>query len=208
MSHSRFSCVFLSGGASHFYTHEINHKMKHKFHISALMFDFCLVRTINCVLRIVWAFRSDIYNLILSDLIFQNADHELLSSTVLLFAGAVVRMYSFILEIPAEEPRAPESKDVFNITDQKDQETTFDHSEKTKRFYFRTRKVKASRFMRAPITCVVLAARIATVEWRSCKHGLGGANLMKKSMRQHFRRVIHILGFPAEFAGMPMDCGD
>lgn len=68
-----FLMLFLIGGAFHFYTHEVNRKRQHKFHLSALMFDFCLVRTITCTLRIVWKFKPDDANLILTALIFENA---------------------------------------------------------------------------------------------------------------------------------------
>lgn len=40
------------------------------------MFDFCLVRTITCILRIAWTFRPDSNGIVLAALIFENARYD------------------------------------------------------------------------------------------------------------------------------------
>lgn len=70
-----FLMLFIIGGGFHLYTHEINKKRQHKFHLSALMFDFCLVRTLTCTMRIVWAYRPNNNGIILTALIFENAGY-------------------------------------------------------------------------------------------------------------------------------------
>ena len=71
-----FLVFFLVAGGFHVYIHEKNKKRKHKFHLSALMLDFCLVRTITCILRIAWAFRPGSNGIVLTALIFENAGYD------------------------------------------------------------------------------------------------------------------------------------
>lgn len=68
-----FLLLFVIGGAFHFTMHEKNGKRGHKFHLSAVVFDFCLVRVITCAMRIVWAFSPDNNGIIVAALIFENA---------------------------------------------------------------------------------------------------------------------------------------
>lgn len=68
-----FLVLFLIGAASHFFIHEFNGKRGHKFHLSDAVFDFCMVRTVTCTMRIVWAFRPDNNSVVLAALIFENA---------------------------------------------------------------------------------------------------------------------------------------
>ncbi|KAI9050084.1 hypothetical protein LZ554_006228 [Drepanopeziza brunnea f. sp. 'monogermtubi'] len=86
-----FLMLFLIGGAFHFYTHEINRKRQHKFHLSALMFDFCLVRTITCTLRIVWTFKPDNNSLVLTAMIFENAGAVVLFAVNVIFTQRIIR---------------------------------------------------------------------------------------------------------------------
>jgi len=68
-----FLILFLTGAATHFTIHELNGKRGHKFHISDMVFDFCMVRTVTCTMRIVWAFRPANNSIVLAALIFENA---------------------------------------------------------------------------------------------------------------------------------------
>ena len=68
-----FLVLFLIGAVTHFAIHEINGKRGHKFHLSDMVFDFCMVRTVTCTMRIVWAFRPKNNSIVLAAEIFENA---------------------------------------------------------------------------------------------------------------------------------------
>lgn len=68
-----FLVLFLMGAATHFTIHEVNGKRGHKFHLSDAVFDFCMVRTVTCILRIAWVNRTSNQSLVLAALIFENA---------------------------------------------------------------------------------------------------------------------------------------
>ena len=68
-----FLVLFLIGAVTHFTIHEINGKRGHKFHLSDMVFDFCMVRTVTCTMRIVWAFRPKNNSIVLAAEIFENA---------------------------------------------------------------------------------------------------------------------------------------
>jgi hypothetical protein len=68
-----FLVLFIMGAATHFTIHELNGKRGHKFHLSDAVFDFCMVRTVTCTMRIVWAFRPTNNSIQLAALIFENA---------------------------------------------------------------------------------------------------------------------------------------
>jgi hypothetical protein len=68
-----FLILFITGATTHFTIHELNGKRGHKFHISDMVFDFCMVRTVTCTMRIVWAFRTSNNSIVLAALIFENA---------------------------------------------------------------------------------------------------------------------------------------
>jgi hypothetical protein len=68
-----FLVFFMTGAATHFTIHEVNGKRGHKFHLSDLVFDFCMVRTVTCTMRIVWIFRPNNNSVVLAALIFEGA---------------------------------------------------------------------------------------------------------------------------------------
>lgn len=68
-----FLVLFMIGAATHLTIHELNGKRGHKFHLSEMVFDFCMVRTVTCTMRIVWAFRPNNNSIVLAALIFENA---------------------------------------------------------------------------------------------------------------------------------------
>jgi hypothetical protein len=79
-----FLILFILGAATHLTLHELNGKRGHKFHLSDLVFDFCMVRVVSCTMRIVWSFRLDNFSIVLAALIFENA------GVVVLFAVNIV----------------------------------------------------------------------------------------------------------------------
>lgn len=51
-----FLLLFIGGAATHISIYRANAKRGHKFLLSDLMFDFCMVRTVTCLFRIIWVF--------------------------------------------------------------------------------------------------------------------------------------------------------
>jgi hypothetical protein len=75
-----FLVLFLLGAATHMTIYNKNSKRGHKFILSDLFFDFCMVRTVTTTMRIVWAFRPENNSIVLAALIFENAGQATLSS--------------------------------------------------------------------------------------------------------------------------------
>ena len=53
---SIFLILFGLGALTHISIYRANSKRNHKFLLSDLIFDFCMVRVVTCVFRIIWAF--------------------------------------------------------------------------------------------------------------------------------------------------------
>lgn len=51
-----FLIMYASGAATHISIYRANAKRGHKFLLSDLMFDFCMVRTVTTIFRIIWIF--------------------------------------------------------------------------------------------------------------------------------------------------------
>lgn len=51
-----FLILFMGGAATHISIYRANAKRGHKFLLSDLMFDFCMVRVLSCIFRIIWIF--------------------------------------------------------------------------------------------------------------------------------------------------------
>lgn len=51
-----FLILFIGGAFTHISIYKANSKRGHKFLLSDLMFDFCMVRTVTCIFRIIWIF--------------------------------------------------------------------------------------------------------------------------------------------------------
>lgn len=66
-----FLVLFVLGAFAHTSTYRANTKRGHKFLLSSLMFDFCVVRIVTCLFRIISAIRP-LPGLILVANIFQN----------------------------------------------------------------------------------------------------------------------------------------
>lgn len=67
-----FLVLFALGAYVHISIYRANAKRGHKFLLSDLIFDFCLVRIATCILRIIWAFVS-VREVIWMAVISQNA---------------------------------------------------------------------------------------------------------------------------------------
>lgn len=66
-----FLILFLLGAFTHISIYRANAKRGHKFLLSDLMFDFCMIRSVTCIFRIVWVF-SQLRGIILLAQIFFN----------------------------------------------------------------------------------------------------------------------------------------
>ncbi|KAH8821777.1 hypothetical protein F5884DRAFT_635402, partial [Xylogone sp. PMI_703] len=88
---SCFLVLFILGASIHFGLHHFNSKNGHKFHLSGLMFDFCLVRILTCIMRIVWAFRPDNKSVMIGALIFENAGVVVLFAVNAVFTQRIIR---------------------------------------------------------------------------------------------------------------------
>ncbi|TGO36634.1 hypothetical protein BHYA_0119g00240 [Botrytis hyacinthi] len=86
-----FLILFFVAAVSHFVRHEINSKRGHKFAISDMIFDFCMVRNVTCVMRIVWAFRPQNNSIVVAALIFENAGVVVLFAVNVIFTQRILR---------------------------------------------------------------------------------------------------------------------
>lgn len=66
-----FLLLFLLGAFTHISIYRANAKRGHKFLLSDLMFDFCMIRSVTCVFRITWIF-SQLRGVVLAAQIFFN----------------------------------------------------------------------------------------------------------------------------------------
>ncbi|KAF4913000.1 hypothetical protein CGCVW01_v010968 [Colletotrichum viniferum] len=72
------SGYYHAGAYTHIRIYRANAKRGHKFLLSDLMFDFCMVRNVTCIMRIIWA--------------FEKARVVILIALIVQFGGAVVVM--------------------------------------------------------------------------------------------------------------------
>lgn len=66
-----FLLLFCFGAFTHISIYRANVKRGHKFLLSDLMFDFCMVRVVSCIFRTIWAI-IDLRGVILAASIFEN----------------------------------------------------------------------------------------------------------------------------------------
>lgn len=66
-----FLILFALGAVTHISIYRANAKRGHKFLLSDLMFDFCMVRIVTCIFRIIWIF-IDPRGVVLAASIFEN----------------------------------------------------------------------------------------------------------------------------------------
>ncbi|KAM3498120.1 hypothetical protein MY10362_008549 [Beauveria mimosiformis] len=85
-----FLILFGLGAFTHISIFRANSKRGHKFLLSDLMFDFCMVRVMTCIFRIVWAFSSP-RGVVLAATIFQNGGAAVIFAVNLFLAQRLVR---------------------------------------------------------------------------------------------------------------------
>ncbi|PQK14570.1 hypothetical protein BB8028_0005g01010 [Beauveria bassiana] len=85
-----FLVLFGLGAFTHISIFRANAKRGHKFLLSDLMFDFCMVRVLTCIFRIVWAFSSP-RGVVLAAIIFQNGGAAVIFAVNLFLAQRLVR---------------------------------------------------------------------------------------------------------------------
>lgn len=89
------SCVFLGlyilGAAGHMTIFQLNRRRGHKFIPSAVIFGFCMMRTLTCSLRIGWAYKPTNVSLGIAAGIFANAGVLALFVLDLIFAQRCLR---------------------------------------------------------------------------------------------------------------------
>lgn len=66
-----FLLLFILGAFTHISIYRANAKRGHKFLLSDLMFDFCMIRSVTCIFRIIWVF-SQLRGIVLAAQIFFN----------------------------------------------------------------------------------------------------------------------------------------
>ncbi|KJZ79343.1 hypothetical protein HIM_01494 [Hirsutella minnesotensis 3608] len=85
-----FLVLFAIGAYVHFSIYRSNSKRGHKFLLSDLIFDFCLVRVATCILRIIWAFIT-VREVIWMAVISQNAGAVIGFNVNLFFTQRIIR---------------------------------------------------------------------------------------------------------------------
>lgn len=66
-----FLVLFGLGAFTHMSIYRANLKKNHKFFISQMLFNFCIIRIVSCVFRISWAFVHT-RGIALAAVLFQN----------------------------------------------------------------------------------------------------------------------------------------
>ncbi|POS71524.1 hypothetical protein DHEL01_v210081 [Diaporthe helianthi] len=85
-----FLFLFLLGAFTHISIYRANAKRGHKFLLSDLMFDFCMIRSVSCIFRITWVF-SQLRGVILAAQIFFNGGAAVIFVVNIFFAQRIVR---------------------------------------------------------------------------------------------------------------------
>lgn len=85
-----FLVLFASGAFTHISIYKANSKRGHKFLLSDLMFDFCMVRTVTCIFRIIWVFIHP-RGVILAAQIFFNGGAAVIFAVNIILTQRIVR---------------------------------------------------------------------------------------------------------------------
>ncbi|KAK2592069.1 hypothetical protein QQS21_010230 [Conoideocrella luteorostrata] len=87
-----FLILFSLGAYLHISVYKANAKRGHKFLLSSLMFDFCMVRVTTCIFRILWAFIGlQAPGIVLVANVFQNGGAVVVFAVNLFLAQRLVR---------------------------------------------------------------------------------------------------------------------
>ncbi|KAF4776950.1 hypothetical protein HER10_EVM0010215 [Colletotrichum scovillei] len=85
-----FMVLFMLGAYVHLSIYRRNAKRGHKFLISDIVFDFCMIRTVTCIFRITWSIVST-RGVVLLALITENGGAALMFAVNIFFAQRLVR---------------------------------------------------------------------------------------------------------------------
>ncbi|KAF5510703.1 hypothetical protein CGCS363_v003948 [Colletotrichum siamense] len=85
-----FMLLFMLGAYVHISIYRANAKRGHKFLISDIIFDFCMLRTVTCIFRITWSIVTT-RGVILVALITENGGAALLFAVNIFFAQRLLR---------------------------------------------------------------------------------------------------------------------
>lgn len=85
-----FLVLFVAGAFTHISIYKANSKRGHKFLLSDLMFDFCMVRTVTCIFRIIWVFIHP-RGVILAAQIFFNGGAAVIFAVNIILTQRIVR---------------------------------------------------------------------------------------------------------------------
>ncbi|KAF6834660.1 hypothetical protein CPLU01_04754 [Colletotrichum plurivorum] len=85
-----FMLLFMLGAYTHLTIYRRNAKRGHKFLISDIVFDFCMIRTVTCIFRITWSIVTT-RGVVLVALITENGGAALLFAVNIFFAQRLVR---------------------------------------------------------------------------------------------------------------------
>ncbi|GKT52426.1 uncharacterized protein ColSpa_12607 [Colletotrichum spaethianum] len=85
-----FMMLFMLGAYVHITIYKRNAKRGHKFLISDIVFDFCMIRTVTCIFRITWSLVTT-RGVVLMALITENGGAALLFAVNIFFAQRLVR---------------------------------------------------------------------------------------------------------------------
>ncbi|KHN94381.1 uncharacterized protein MAM_07697 [Metarhizium album ARSEF 1941] len=87
-----FLLLFCVGGFLHMNMYKANSKRGHKFLISGLMFDFCMVRVVTFIFRILWAYIGlHTSGVVLVGIMVQNGGAVVISAINLFFVQRLIR---------------------------------------------------------------------------------------------------------------------
>ncbi|TIC97302.1 hypothetical protein CH35J_007755 [Colletotrichum higginsianum] len=85
-----FMLLFMLGAYVHITIYRRNAKRGHKFLISDIVFDFCMIRTVTCIFRITWSLVTT-RGVVLMALLTENGGASLLFAVNIFFAQRLVR---------------------------------------------------------------------------------------------------------------------
>ncbi|KAL0940221.1 uncharacterized protein CTRU02_202984 [Colletotrichum truncatum] len=85
-----FMLLFMLGAYVHLSIYKRNAKRGHKFLISDIIFDFCMIRTVTCIFRITWSIVTT-RGVVLMALITENGGASVMFAVNIFFAQRLVR---------------------------------------------------------------------------------------------------------------------
>ncbi|KAH8846644.1 hypothetical protein MCOR12_003502 [Pyricularia oryzae] len=85
-----FLILFVAGAVTHMSIYQTNSRRGHKFLLSDVMFDFCMVRALSCVFRIAWIFQP-VKGVVMMAIILQTGGAAVAALLNIFFAQRLLR---------------------------------------------------------------------------------------------------------------------